>query len=43
MARDIYQEATDHIIAAIEAGAGEWVMPWHVKVGSDTPPPVQCG
>ena len=26
---DIYQRVTDRIIAAIEAGAGEWRMPWH--------------
>lgn len=26
---DIYQRITDQIAAAIEAGAGEWRMPWH--------------
>lgn len=26
---DIYQRITDSITAAIEAGAGEWRMPWH--------------
>ena len=26
---DIYQRITDQIPAAIEAGAGEWRMPWH--------------
>ena len=26
---DIYQRITDRIAAAIEAGAGEWRMPWH--------------
>jgi antirestriction protein ArdC len=26
---DIYQKITDQIIAAIEAGAGNFVMPWH--------------
>lgn len=26
---DIYQSVTDQIIAAIEAGADEWRMPWH--------------
>ena len=26
---DIYRTVTDSIIAAIEAGAGEFVMPWH--------------
>jgi antirestriction protein ArdC len=29
---DIYQQVTDQIVAAIEAGAkGDWKMPWHVK------------
>lgn len=26
---DIYRTITDQIIAAIEAGAGQWRMPWH--------------
>lgn len=26
---DVHQAVTDQIIAAIEAGAGEWQMPWH--------------
>lgn len=26
---DVYQRITDQIVAAIEAGAGEWKMPWH--------------
>jgi antirestriction protein ArdC len=26
---DVYQRVTDQIIAAIEAGAGDWRMPWH--------------
>lgn len=26
--RDLHQQVTDKIIAAIEAGAGEWRMPW---------------
>ena len=26
---DIYQRVTDSIVAAIEAGAGNWRMPWH--------------
>jgi antirestriction protein ArdC len=30
---DIYQSITDRIIAAIEAGAGDWRMPWHVQPG----------
>jgi antirestriction protein ArdC len=35
---DIYQTITDHIIAAIEAGAGDWKMPWHVKDGGTSTP-----
>jgi antirestriction protein ArdC len=27
--RDVYQQVTDQIIAAMEAGAGTWQMPWH--------------
>lgn len=27
--RDVHQQVTDNIIAAIEAGAGDWQMPWH--------------
>lgn len=26
---DIYQTVTDQLVAAIEAGAGQWRMPWH--------------
>jgi len=26
--RDLHQDVTDRIVAAIEAGAGEWRMPW---------------
>jgi antirestriction protein ArdC len=26
---DIHQHLTDRIVSAIEAGAGEWQMPWH--------------
>ena len=29
--RDIYQEITNSIIAAIEAGAGDCILPWHRK------------
>lgn len=29
MPRDLYQEVTSTIIEAIEAGAGQWKMPWH--------------
>ncbi|WP_420608210.1 ArdC family protein [Novosphingopyxis sp.] len=35
---DIYQRITDRIAAAIEAGAGEWRMPWHP--GADGVAPV---
>jgi hypothetical protein len=35
---DIYQRITDRIAAAIEAGAGEWRMPWHP--GTDGAAPV---
>lgn len=31
---DIYQTVTDRIVAAIEAGAGEWRMPWHGEPGA---------
>lgn len=27
--RDVYTQVTDTIIAPIEAGAGQWDMPWH--------------
>lgn len=30
---DIHQRVTDHIVAAIEAGAGCWKMPWHNQSG----------
>lgn len=26
---DVYQQVTDHIVSAIEAGAGPWQMPWY--------------
>lgn len=36
---DCRQIVTDKIIAAIEAGAGKWEMPWHrVSTGSDAMP-----
>lgn len=35
---DIYQSVTDRIIEAIEAGAGQWQMPWHVTNGSGVGP-----
>lgn len=31
---DIYQTITDKIVAAIEAGAGEWRMPWHTSAAT---------
>ncbi|MGZ8282293.1 MAG: ArdC-like ssDNA-binding domain-containing protein, partial [Allosphingosinicella sp.] len=31
---DIYTRITAEIIAAIEAGAGQWRMPWHHDGGS---------
>jgi len=34
---DIHQEITDRIIAAIEAGAGEFKLPWH-RAASTRPP-----
>ncbi|MBO6636293.1 MAG: ArdC family protein, partial [Parvibaculum sp.] len=27
--QDVYTQVTNTIIAAIEAGAGDWQMPWH--------------
>ena len=36
---DAYQTVTDRIVAAIEAGAEKWRMPWHVK-GDGTMPAV---
>ena len=40
---DIYQRITDQIAAAIEAGAGEWRMPWHPGAdGSDPVLPVNA-
>ncbi len=35
--RDVHREITDHIIAAIEKGAGDFEMPWHREVGSTLP------
>lgn len=36
--RDIHQEITNQIIAAIESGAGEFCLPWHRAKGSLTRP-----
>jgi len=39
MARDIYQEVTDRIIAALETGAAPWLRPWRDgKSGSSLEP-----
>lgn len=38
MARDLYQEVTDSVVAAIEAGAaGSWEMPWHAAAAGGLP------
>ena len=37
----IYQRITDQIIAAIEAGAGNWKMPWHSD-GTDITQPINA-
>ena len=34
---DIHQHLTDRIVAAIEAGAGKWQMPWHHGSGGRMP------
>ena len=33
MARDIHQEVTDTIVAALEAGTAPWVKPWNAEHG----------
>ena len=35
---DVYRTVTDSIVAAIEAGAGEFIMPWHGQ-GADIAKP----
>ena len=35
---DIYQQITNHIIEAIEAGVGDWRMPWHTDGTSSMRP-----
>ena len=35
---DVHQHITDQIIAAIEAGAGNWQMPWHRSAHAITRP-----
>ncbi|WP_439476939.1 ArdC family protein [Brevundimonas sp.] len=34
---DLYRTVTDEIVAAIEAGAGAFVMPWHVSAATGRP------
>ena len=34
---DLYRTVTDKIVAAIEAGAGAFVMPWHVSTATGRP------
>jgi hypothetical protein len=34
MARDLYQEVTDKIISALEAGTAPWVRPWQSAAGN---------
>jgi len=34
---DLYRTVTDKIVAAIEAGAGPFVMPWHVSAATGRP------
>jgi len=38
---DVHRAVTDKIVAAIEAGAGEFVMPWH-RMGPDTGRPTNA-
>jgi antirestriction protein ArdC len=40
---DIHQHLTDRIVSAIEAGAGEWQMPWHRGSGSRHPVNIASG
>lgn len=40
---DIHQHLTDRIVLAIEAGAGEWQMPWHRGSGGRHPVNVSSG
>lgn len=37
MKTNVYQQITDKIIAAIESGAGDFVMPWHRPAGNGIP------
>lgn len=40
---DIHQHLTDRIVAAIEAGAGQWQMPWHRGSGGRAPVNIASG
>ena len=40
---DIHQHLTDRIVSAIEAGAGEWRMPWHCGSSGRHPVNVASG
>jgi antirestriction protein ArdC len=40
---DIHQHLTDRIVAAIEAGAGKWQMPWHRGSGGRHPVNIASG
>jgi antirestriction protein ArdC len=40
---DIHQAITDKIIAAIEAGVGDFIMPWHRQKGGSKPKNVLTG
>lgn len=40
---DIHQHITDRLIGAIEAGAGQWQMPWHRGSGSRRPVNIASG
>ena len=40
---DIHQTITDKIVAAIEAGAGDFVMPWHRRKGGFKPKNIASG
>nr|WP_245315749.1 zincin-like metallopeptidase domain-containing protein [Bradyrhizobium yuanmingense] len=39
----MHQHLTDHIVAAIEASAGQWQMPWHRGSGSRHPVNIASG
>jgi hypothetical protein len=40
---DIHQHLTDRIVSAIEAGAGQWQMPWHRGSGGRHPVNIASG